>query len=72
MIYKTTQDLPRPIRERLPEAVQELYRLAYNSAFQWYGDETRAHQAAWSAVRSQAASPNSVVSDWNSLVSPIA
>jgi cation transport regulator len=61
MVYKTNRDLPVNIRESLPEAAQDVYRIAFNSALHWYGEESKAHQTAWSAVRSQSASPNSLV-----------
>jgi cation transport regulator len=61
MSYKTNWDLPTAIRDRLPEAAQSLYRIAFNSAIQWYGEEERAHKIALSAVRSQKASLNSAM-----------
>jgi cation transport regulator len=51
MLCQTNQDLPLEIRDRLPEAAQDLYRAAYNSAIQWYGEVAKAHQVALSAVR---------------------
>ena len=62
MSYKTNRDLPASIRDRLSEAAQGFYRVAYNSAIQWYGEEAKAHQIAWSAVRNQAVSLNSAIS----------
>lgn len=62
MSYKTNRDLPANIRDRLSEAAQTLYRMAFNSAMQWYGEETKAHRIAWSAVRSQSVSLNSTIS----------
>lgn len=61
MSYQTNRDLPASIRDRLSEAAQTLYRLAFNSALQWYGEETQAHKIAWSAVRNQAVSLNSTI-----------
>jgi cation transport regulator len=58
MTYQTNQELPADVRDRLSDSAQTLYRIAYNSAIQWYGDETKAHQIAWNAVRSQAATWN--------------
>uniref|UniRef100_B8HQN5 ChaB family protein n=1 Tax=Cyanothece sp. (strain PCC 7425 / ATCC 29141) TaxID=395961 RepID=B8HQN5_CYAP4 len=58
MLYQTNRDLPIAIRE-LPEPVQDLYRIAFNSALHWYGEEKKAHQTAWSAVKSQLANPYS-------------
>lgn len=61
MPYKTNRELPANIPDRLSEAAQSLYRVAFNSALQWYGEEARAHQIAASAVRSQICNPNSVL-----------
>ncbi|UBF23957.1 ChaB family protein [Kovacikia minuta CCNUW1] len=62
MSYKTNQDLPFSIRDRLSETAQNLYRIAFNSAIQWYGEESKAHRIALSAVRNQAARWNSALS----------
>ncbi len=51
MLYKTNQDLPFEIRERLSEAAQDLYRAAFNSTIQWYGEAAKAHKVAASAVK---------------------
>jgi cation transport regulator len=48
---------------QLSETAQHFYRVAFNSAIQWYGEEDRAHQIAWSAVRSQTVSLNSSISE---------
>jgi cation transport regulator len=61
MSYKTNWDLPANVRDRLSEAAQSFYRIAFNSAMQWYGDEVKAHQIAWSAVRNQSVSLNSAI-----------
>lgn len=61
MLYKTNQDLPREIRDRLSEAAQDLYRAAYNSALQWYGEAGKAHKVATSAVKIQSAREQSVL-----------
>jgi cation transport regulator len=61
MVYQMNRDLPRDIQTRLSDTAQEFYRIAYNSALQWYGEEDKAHRIAWSAVRSQAVSLNSVI-----------
>lgn len=63
MIYQTTRDLPGHLREHLPEAVQEVYRLAFNSACENYADpdkykdfsslEEVAHHIAWAAVKKE-------------------
>ncbi|MCL6436230.1 MAG: ChaB family protein [Leptolyngbyaceae cyanobacterium HOT.MB2.61] len=61
MPYKTNRDLPANIRDLLSEAAQNFYRVAFNSALQWYGEESKAHQIAWSAVRNQLVSLNSAI-----------
>jgi cation transport regulator len=54
MPYKTTADLPESVRDHLPEHAREIYRAAYNSAWDEYGhDEARAHRVAWGAVERQ-------------------
>ncbi|OUL19484.1 cation transport regulator ChaB [Nostoc sp. RF31YmG] len=55
MLYKSNQDLPLEIRTRFSEAYQDLYRAAFNSAIHWYGEATKAHQVALSAVKMQSA-----------------
>ncbi|PLZ98675.1 cation transport regulator ChaB [Fischerella thermalis CCMEE 5268] len=61
MLYKSNQDLPVEIRTRLSEAYQDIYRAAYNSAIHWYGEATKAHQVALSAVKMQSAMHKSSV-----------
>ena len=55
MLYKTNQDLPLDIRNRLSDAYQDLYRAAFNSALHWYGEAAKAHKVALSAVKMQSA-----------------
>ncbi|MBE9007669.1 ChaB family protein [Fortiea sp. LEGE XX443] len=55
MLYKSNEDLPLEIRTRLSETYQELYRAAFNSALHWYGEASKAHQVALSAVKMQSA-----------------
>jgi len=61
MLYKTNQDLPLEIRDRLSDAAQDLDRAADNSALQWYGDAEKAHKVAASAVKIQSARDLSVL-----------
>ncbi len=61
MSYQTNGDLPPGIRDRLTEGSQSFYRIAFNSAIQWYGEESKAHKIAWSAVRNQSVSLNSAI-----------
>ncbi len=61
MPYKTVTDLPDSVRDNLPEHAQEIYKEAFNSAWDEYkdaderrGDDTReetAHKVAWGAVK---------------------
>jgi cation transport regulator len=52
MPYKQISELPESVREHLPKHAQEIYRAAFNHAWEEYGhDETRAHRVAWSAVK---------------------
>lgn len=61
MPYQTVQELPESVREHLPDHAQEIYREAFNAAWDRYdepherhGDSTReetAHKVAWAAVK---------------------
>lgn len=52
MPYAKLSDLPPAVREALPQAAQEIWRAAFNSAFEQYdGDEEHAAQTAWAAVK---------------------
>lgn len=61
MPYKEISELPEQIRENLPNHAQEIYRAAFNSAWNDYKDpearrgnqsrEEAAHKVAWSAVK---------------------
>jgi len=52
MPYKNLSDLPESVREHLPKHAQEIYRAAYNNAWDEYNqDEERAHRVAWAAVK---------------------
>ncbi len=60
MPYKDISELPDSVREHLPTHAQEIYRAAYNSAWDQYSDpskrrgqesrEETAHRVAWAAV----------------------
>lgn len=62
MPYETLGQLPKQVAENLPKHAQEIYKEAYNSAYQQYADpkdrdgdssrEETAHKVAWSAVKS--------------------
>lgn len=60
MPYKTLSDLPDSVTNNLPKHAQEVYRAAYNNAWDEYKDpderrddasrEEVSHRVAWSAV----------------------
>jgi cation transport regulator len=55
MPYRSNQDLPSDIKNKLPKHAQDIYREAFNSAYQQYvkeqgQDEGHAHAVAWNAV----------------------
>ncbi|MBA3387744.1 MAG: ChaB family protein [Rubrobacter sp.] len=43
-------NLPKGVKDNLPKQAQEIYKEAFNSAEEQYGEESRAHRVAWSAV----------------------
>lgn len=61
MPYHSKKDLPDSVRHVLPEHAQEIYKEAFNSAWDQYkhskdrrGDASReetAHKVAWAAVK---------------------
>ncbi len=53
MPYASNDDLPAPVRTHLPEHAQDIYREAFNHAFDRFarGNEGRAHAVAWAAVK---------------------
>jgi len=61
MPYSTTNELPDSVLNVLPEHAQDIYKEAFNSAYDEYasaskrhGDEGReevAHKVAWNAVK---------------------
>ena len=51
MPYDSRADLPESVRNHLPVHAQDIYKEAYNSAWEQYEhDESRAHRVAWGAV----------------------
>jgi cation transport regulator len=60
MPYKQLNDLPESVRDNLPKHAQEIYRAAFNSAWEQYDKpeerrggrsrEETAHAVAWNAV----------------------
>jgi cation transport regulator len=61
MPYNTLSDLPESVKDHLPKHAQEIYREAFNHAFQAYenaekrwadtSQEETAHRVAWAAVK---------------------
>ncbi|KAF9157578.1 hypothetical protein DFQ27_008518 [Actinomortierella ambigua] len=62
MPYREIQDLPEPVRSHLPKHAQEIYKEAFNHAWDEYRDkesrrdedasrEQTAHKVAWAAVK---------------------
>ena len=51
MPYDSRADLPESVRDNLPAHAQDIYKEAFNSAWDQYGhEESRAHRVAWGAV----------------------
>ena len=57
MPYVTNDDLPPTVRNHLPEHAQDIYREAFNHAWEEYADDARheeiAHRVAWAAVKKE-------------------
>lgn len=51
MPYQKIEDLPESVKEHLPKHAQEIFRAAFNSATEEYGEEEAAFKVAWSAVK---------------------
>lgn len=52
MPYDKITELPDNVRGVLPKHAQEIFRAAFNNAWDQYdGDEERAMRVAWSAVK---------------------
>ncbi|WP_449427741.1 putative cation transport regulator ChaB [Rhodanobacter umsongensis] len=61
MPYKAISELPDNVRNHVPKHAQEIYKKAFNSAWDEYSDKSErrgnesreevAHKVAWSAVR---------------------
>lgn len=61
MPYKSTKELPEGVRHALPAHAQDIYKEAFNSAYEEYKDpderrddasrEEVSHRVAWSAVK---------------------
>jgi cation transport regulator len=63
MPYKNLSDLPESVKDNLPKHAQEIYKEAFNSAWEQYADkeerrgdasrEETSHRVAWNAVKSK-------------------
>ncbi len=63
MPYNSKDELPESVRDNLPEHAQEIYKEAFNSAWEDYADpderrgdasrEETAHRVAWAAVKEE-------------------
>lgn len=55
MPYASNDMLPPGVRHRLPDDAQDIYREAFNHAWQTYGTradrEAVSHRVAWAAVK---------------------
>jgi len=52
MPYDRKTELPESVRDNLPAHAQDIYKEAFNSAWEEYKhDEDRAHRVAWGAVK---------------------
>ena len=55
MPYESNEDLPPAVRAHLPPHAQDIYRAAFNHAWESYAARARreeiAHRIAWSAVK---------------------
>ena len=55
MPYQSNFELPLPVRSRLPDEAQDIYRAAFNKAFETCHDDPRqeeiAYRVAWAAVK---------------------
>jgi cation transport regulator len=63
MPYKSIKDLPDSVRDNVPKHAQEIYKEAFNSAWDEYAEskerrqgrfrEETAHSVAWNAVKKE-------------------
>jgi len=51
--YRKVSELPDSVKNNLPKHAQEIYKEAFNSAEEQYGEESRARRVAWSAVENK-------------------
>jgi cation transport regulator len=54
MPYDSLSELPDGVKDNLPKHAQEIYKEAFNSAWDQYDhEEARAHRVAWGAVKQE-------------------
>ncbi len=51
MPYQDNSGLPASVKNHLPLHAQDIYRQAFNSAWEKYAREDTAHRVAWAAVK---------------------
>jgi len=51
MPYASNDDLPPGVRAHLPEHAQDIYRNAFNHAWERWGADAMSHRIAWAAVK---------------------
>ena len=60
MPFHSNADLPKGVRNHLPQHAQTIWRKAYNNAYERYdGEETRSAKIAWAAVKKDYEKTNS-------------
>ena len=54
MPYDSRNELPDSVKDHLPAHAQDIYKEAFNSAWEQYDhEEDRAHRVAWGAVKKE-------------------
>jgi len=63
MPYRTVYELPDSVQDNLPRHAQEIYKAAYNAAWEEYADPSKrrefisreevSHRMAWTAVKKE-------------------
>lgn len=53
MPYSSNSDLPKSVKDNIPEHTQDIFRKAFNNAYKEYGTEEQAAKVAWSAVKNE-------------------
>ncbi|MBB5461053.1 ChaB family protein [Paraburkholderia sp. Cpub6] len=55
MPYSSDADMPALVRDHLPQHAQDIYRAAFNAAYEEYAADVRhegiAHRVAWATVK---------------------